>query len=177
MKKKNLLFVIATLLMCMMLPQAIMAKGNVNVKINDKQVLSSHDIYIEDDRTLVPLRWAEENFNCKLAWDGAARMVTVASINPKDGSFQDYLLMMIDSPLLLSLEPEYVNELHGAKEVVTTEALLSHGHIRKMDVSPKIMKDRTYVPIRFLAQNLGYEVEWDAVARTVSVTAPPEAVR
>jgi uncharacterized protein YijF (DUF1287 family) len=33
-------------------------------------------------------------------------------------------------------------------------------HLQEMDTNAQIINDRTYVPIRFIAEALGYEVEW-----------------
>ena len=37
----------------------------------------------------------------------------------------------------------------------------------KFDVKPVIINDRTYVPIRVIAEELGYEVDWDAATQSV----------
>lgn len=39
----------------------------------------------------------------------------------------------------------------------------------KMDVAPQIIKDRTYIPIRFVSEVLGYEVDWDKDTNTVII--------
>jgi hypothetical protein len=48
-----------------------------------------------------------------------------------------------------------------------------------MDVAPFIRNDRTYVPVRFLANALGVtdeNIEWDGVARKVYITQPGTAI-
>lgn len=44
-----------------------------------------------------------------------------------------------------------------------------NGVTRKMDVAPFIQDDRTYVPIRFVAEALGANVSWDAANRIAKI--------
>ena len=38
-----------------------------------------------------------------------------------------------------------------------------------MDVAPFIENNRTFVPIRFVAESLGYQVEWNDTTRQVII--------
>ena len=38
------------------------------------------------------------------------------------------------------------------------------------DVKPIIINDRTMLPLRFVAENLGYTVQWDPATRTITIT-------
>lgn len=40
---------------------------------------------------------------------------------------------------------------------------------KTMDVAPLIINERTMVPVRFVAENLGYEVEWKPATKTVII--------
>lgn len=40
----------------------------------------------------------------------------------------------------------------------------------EMDVVPFIENERTFVPLRFVAENLGYKVDWDEPTQTVTIT-------
>ncbi|WP_176717300.1 LysM peptidoglycan-binding domain-containing protein [Vulcanibacillus modesticaldus] len=45
----------------------------------------------------------------------------------------------------------------------------------KITISPaKIMNGTTYVPIRFISETFGYNVNWDAKTRTVNITTPKQ---
>ncbi|HOQ09731.1 MAG TPA: copper amine oxidase N-terminal domain-containing protein, partial [Syntrophomonadaceae bacterium] len=48
--------------------------------------------------------------------------------------------------------------------------LVVNGQEIKSDVPPQIIGDRTMVPVRWIAEALGAEVEWDAASRTVIIT-------
>jgi hypothetical protein len=43
------------------------------------------------------------------------------------------------------------------------------GRTVKLDVPPTITNGRTLVPLRFVAENLGCQVTWDAPTRTATV--------
>ncbi|MGI6453057.1 MAG: copper amine oxidase N-terminal domain-containing protein [Syntrophomonadaceae bacterium] len=47
--------------------------------------------------------------------------------------------------------------------------LVVDGQEIKPDVAPQIIGDRTMVPVRWIAEALGAEVEWDAASRTVII--------
>lgn len=61
-----------------------------------------------------------------------------------------------------------------AKEVILTidgkEIKMTIGKaLEKYGVSPVILNDRTYVPIRFVADELGATTTWDAASKTVTI--------
>ena len=53
--------------------------------------------------------------------------------------------------------------------VINEKTASVFGEIKENDVEPIIVNDRTMLPARFIAENLGAEVEWDAEARVVTV--------
>ena len=48
-------------------------------------------------------------------------------------------------------------------------AYTANGVAKKMDVAPEIVKDRTMVPLRFVAEALGAKVDWDGANMTAIV--------
>jgi hypothetical protein len=49
------------------------------------------------------------------------------------------------------------------KEAIVDEKIVS------FDVAPRIINSRTYVPVRFVAENLGASVEWDGEDNKVTI--------
>lgn len=49
--------------------------------------------------------------------------------------------------------------------------IIVNGHIVYSDVEPYIKNSRTYVPIRFIAEELGYDVKWNAKEKMVTMKA------
>jgi len=88
------------------------------------------NIIIENDRTLVPLRFISENLGAKVGWDDAARKVTIT-----DGNNKIELVIGNNKPTL-------------------------NGKVIQIDAAPKIFNDYTYVPLRFIAESLKCKVDW-----------------
>ncbi len=104
---------------------------NIQVFCDDKEVLFDVPPIIENDRTLVPFRAIFETLGAVVDWDGASQTVTGA-LNGSTVS------------LVIGSSTAYVN-----------------GQSTMLDVPPKILNNRTLVPLRFIAENLGFGVEWN----------------
>ena len=104
--------------------------------------------YIKEDRTYVPVRYLAYSLGVAEAgvtWDGQARRVGIS----KDDT---NITLIIGSPVM------QVN-----KSPV------------RMDVSPEITNDRTFLPARWVAEALGAEVEWDENTKQAIIKMPIES--
>ena len=45
-----------------------------------------------------------------------------------------------------------------------------NGEAAAMDVPARLINDQTFVPLRFLSENLGYNVQWDESTNTAIIT-------
>lgn len=54
--------------------------------------------------------------------------------------------------------------------------IIVNGHIVYSDVEPYIKSSRTFVPVRFIAEELGYYVKWDAKEKIVTMNADRTSV-
>ncbi len=107
---------------------------------------------IEAGRTLVPLRVVAEALSAQVAWEPARKQATVTLPPGRDGMKRTVLLT-------LGAETAEVN-----------------GQEVPLQVPARIVRDRTYIPLRFVAESLGAEVEWDEPTRTVRVWRQPSRV-
>lgn len=88
--------------------------------------------FIDDnDRTQIPIRAVAEMLDCTVDWDGETKTVTVTRWN------DDVVSLVIGSDIM----------------TVNGEQL-------QMDTAAIIKDDRTYIPVRFVAEAVGYEVDW-----------------
>ena len=71
------------------------------------------------------------------------------------------LSFLILALFILTLSPKFVS----ARQV----EIYLDGQKIETDVAPRIVKDRTLVPIRFISESLGYKVDWDNDARKVLI--------
>ena len=94
---------------------------------------------IEDSSTLVPMRFLFEQMGADVEWDSETQTAT-ATIENKAVTFS------IDN----------VNARINNKPA-------------KMDVPARLVNGKTMVPLRFLSENMGYDVDWDADSRTAII--------
>ncbi|TDF97140.1 stalk domain-containing protein [Paenibacillus piri] len=89
----------------------------------------------------LPIRPVSEAFGAAVIWDEAARTVTVSH---EGGT----VVCTIDSPAA-----------YADGEEVTLDAL------------PALIAGRTYVPLRFIAETIGLQVEWNETAKTILISS------
>ena len=123
---------------------AIAADNEPTVYLNGEQMTFDVNPFIENDRTLVPMRAIFEAVGASVTWDEEDR--TVHAIREKN-----------DELTLVSLQ------IDSATAFVNSEA-------KELDVPAKIVNDRTVVPLRFVVESLGEQVDWDADNYTVKIT-------
>lgn len=100
-----------------------------------------------DDRTFAPVRFVAESLGCTVNYNNVQASATIT--DKKNVSY----VMMENSNMLFKL-PDAENPIMF---IMDTNVFISD-------------EDRMYIPIRFLAEALGYTVEWDEVTETVSIT-------
>jgi len=98
--------------------------------------------YIKEGRTLVPIRHLAEAVGFKASWDfsdPANKMVFIfkADQDPEKDKEHPFILLIIGQP-----------------------TAMVNGNLVALDVAPEILNGRTMVPLRFVVETLGYQVEW-----------------
>ncbi|QZY55865.1 NEAT domain-containing protein [Crassaminicella profunda] len=101
---------------------------------------------IEENRTLVPLRGICETLGANVKWQGATRSI-----------------LLSDGEMKIELQ-------------VDEKSAKVNGKTIKMDVAPKIINERTFVPIRFISENLKHEVKWIKEEQKIVITKKPNVV-
>ena len=102
---------------------------------------------IINDRTMLPARFVAEALGATVEWDGENRVVTVK------------------------------NDEVEIKLTIDSAIATVNGEEVELDSPACIVNDRTYTPVRFIVENLGATVEWDAELRMVTIIpAAEEAV-
>jgi len=114
--------------------------ADISVIINGNQLATDVSPYIQDDRVLAPFRALFEALGATVSWDAENQVVTGT---------------------------------RGGKEVRLTignKTAYVDGKPVELDVPAAITGDRTFVPLRFVAESLGAEVGWDNASQTVRVS-------
>ena len=104
-------------------------------------VIKENDVepIIRNDRTMLPARFVAENLGATVEWDAEARVVTVKSEAVE-------IKLTIDSA---------VATVNGVEETLDSPAFIEN--------------DRTYTPVRFIAEKLGKTVDWSADLKMVII--------
>ena len=98
-----------------------------------------------DGSTLIPLRGLVEEMGAEIAWDGATKTIT---------------LKTDDATIVL--------QIWNRRVFVTTKEF---GEVRYTLLNFPVIKDsRTFIPVRFVSEQLGYNVAWDGATQTVTIT-------
>lgn len=114
----------------------------INIELDGKSIFipeSLGKVFMENNRTYIPIRAFAENLEMDIKWNGKTRTVT------------------LDDVIKITIGEKKIN--------VGTNVV-------EMDVEAKLIKGRTYVPVRFISEVLGYEVEFDSTTNTVIITTP-----
>jgi len=137
---KKIFLVMAVLAMLLVAAPASAAAG-VNVYVDDNKVsFPDQKPFIDENaRTLVPIRFIAEEMGADVGWDGKTELVTIEK--------EVYLINLTIG--------EQRAQVNGAWKTFDTNATLKNG--------------RTMVPLRFISETLGAEVEWDDNTRTVYI--------
>lgn len=117
----------------------------VNLLVEGQAVETDQPAVIVDSRTMVPVRVIAETLGCEVDWDAATKTVTFTQGG-------------IVATMVVGEKTINVNA-NG----VTTAV--------EIDTPAVIINNRTMVPVRFLTELFGFNVDWDAVTKTVNVTA------
>ncbi len=90
-------------------------------------------------RTLVPVRYLADALGATTNWDADTQTVAVTTA------------------------------VYNISMVIGSTTLTVNGQAQTMDVAPVINDGRTYLPARYVAKTLGYNVDWDATNKIVVI--------
>ncbi len=126
---------------------------------NDEKIEMDSEPTILQDRTYLPARYVCEPLGGQVFWDGEERKVTCKLVAPDNAETKDY--------------KENIVELWIGKSTAKLNGVEVQIDSNNPDVVPTIINDRTMVPMRFLAESLGCEVEWLAESKEIILTYTP----
>lgn len=101
--------------------------------------------YIVNGSTLIPLRGLLELMGAEITWDGNTQKIGL-----DNGIYE--MTLQICNKLVYVKDPKYGNIKY---------TLLNF---------PVITDNRTFIPVRFVSEQLGYKVAWDGESQTITIT-------
>ena len=121
-------------------PRIIMTIGSTDVRVFGMATVSDVPPVIVKDRTMLPARFVLEALGATVSWNASERKVTI---------------------------------LYGEKGIelyIDSTTAYMDGTAAELDAAPFIREDRTYLPLRFIAEALGADVSWVAKTKTIVIT-------
>jgi hypothetical protein len=123
----------------------VLTIGSKTMIVDGVRVVLDASAAIFEDRTFVPLRALVEQLGGTIAWNAMTRQVTL--------------------------------EVRGTRIILTIgkSTALVNGKSLAIDpknnkVVPVIVSGRSMLPLRFVAENLGFQIVWNAKLRTITLT-------
>ena len=143
MKKICALLIVLVLMMSVVAIPAVAEYERLNIAINGETVYIPYEygaVIIVDNRTMVPVRFVSEFLNFTVYWLESEQMVMFADATHVAIVFQ-----------------------------IGGSTLFIDGRSVVMDVPAMLHDNRSYIPLRFFAEAIGFEVDWNEYTRTVSL--------
>lgn len=119
------------------------ASGQVRLFIKGSYIEGDVAPRIVENRTLVPLRLVSETLGYDVHWNDADRSIRITQ---KDRA----------------LDLKVGSKTATISNAGTTQTV-------DLNVPPRIVENRTLVPLRFISENFGEKVDWDEANRTVVI--------
>ncbi|HOI25757.1 MAG TPA: stalk domain-containing protein [Caldisericia bacterium] len=125
----------------------IMQVGNKSATVNGeaRQLLLAP--FIQNGRTLVPFRFIGEEIGAKVGFTSDNETKRVKTVT--------YEISGVEIVLTI-----------GSKTAIVNEQKV------ELDVAPQIVAGTTVVPVRFVTENLGCEVKWEAKTQEITILYP-----
>ena len=117
--------------------------GNALAFMNDKEYRLDAPPYIKNSRTMLPMRFIGESFGATISWNAEQRKVSY--------TLDNIVIELVIGNINASVKKGEKTEQH------------------KLDVAPEIVNGRTFVPVRFVSEQLGAEIKWDANTKKVTI--------
>lgn len=123
----------------------IMTIGNPVMLVNDMETEIDGEYgtapIIRDGHTMVPIRTIIEKTGGRVEWDNDVETVLIYRGN-------NIIKLKINSEIAYLNGEEYI-----------------------LDTCPQIINSRTFMPVRFISEGLGFDVEWNENLRQITITA------
>jgi len=114
--------------------------GEIILYMNNKILQPDVPPLLQEARVLVPLRIISESLGATVNWDSGSGKIEVELDGKKLGLTLGSTRVMVD------------------------------GVPKELDVPPSLVNGRTLLPLRFVGENLGLNVQWDGTVRAVLLT-------
>ncbi len=118
------------------------ASDEINATYGGENSIVKIDVapFIYKGSTMIPLRGLLELMGAEVSWNGEEEKINVKTAM-RDITFR-----------------------------VEDDRVMINGVRYNVSVAPMIVSSRTFIPLRFVSENLGYEVSWNGEQQTITIT-------
>lgn len=124
---------------------SVSAERNIKIYVDGIELECDSPAFIENGNTMVPMRNIFERLNAKVDWDNDTKTITAKKE---------------DTEITLQ---------------IGSQTLKKNEKSEQLDVTPVIVNDTTFVPIRAVSQALDANVAWDDESSTIKISSDSSA--
>jgi S1-C subfamily serine protease len=135
--------VFVCLILFAVFPSVAQAEPPIRILLNNRVLATDTPPILLGGRTMLPLRAIFEALGARVEWDATTKSIT-------GRKRETVITLLVDRPTA------WIN-----------------GRATALEVPPVIMNGRTLVPVRFIAESFGANVNWDGQTRVITIIATP----
>lgn len=120
--------------------EIVLTIGFMYAYINDEPMKLDAPPYIKKGSTMVPLRFISEAMKSKVTWENVGKGRIL--IERKD------LIVQLD---------------------IGSNSAWINGKLITLTAAPEIVQSRTFVPLRFISEAMGAQIEWEATTQRITI--------
>ena len=140
------------------------ADGHIKVYLNGERIVFDQQPFVENGRTLVPVRAVAEAMGAEVSWDNSTKTAEISY----GGSV---LRLTQDSDVAIVIDGD--DGLAGqAMQAAQTAQAAQTWRAVALDAPLRLVNGRCCVPLRFISESFGADVDWSGSTNTVSITKP-----
>jgi peptide/nickel transport system substrate-binding protein len=136
---KKIISIILLLTLLFSMIQGITAAESIEINLNGENLILNQSPILKDGRVLVPLRGIFEELGVTVEWNGTTKTIIASKSETK---------------IILTI----------GKEIA-----IKNNQKVALDVPAQIINGSTMIPLRFVGEALGSQVEWDQQNKTVFI--------
>jgi len=126
---------------------------DIRVFLNGERIRFDQPPIIEDGRILVPIRAIAEAMGGTVEWDDATETATIQFYN---------------------IGIQITRDVNFAQIINRISATTKRYYSMRLEVPMRVIEDRSFVPLRFVAQSFESEVIWESNRRVAYIISPPK---
>lgn len=139
---KKIISIVMILSLVLSLFVTVSANDDITIYVNEQKLQCDAAPFIENGRTMVPMRRIFEALDAEVNWEGETKTITAVKENK-------IVTLQIDN-----------------------YSIFKNGEKESIDVAPVIVNNSTFVPIRAVSQSMEASVEWLDKTRSVYINSP-----